>query len=238
MQGESSCVEIYEEAIQIAHLTDDRTGEAILSFSFGNIYISSSHTNPFFRDGRNFVPVDLDKAEYWFRRSLELRAEIDRLGRARCLNHLGLVTLERYDNAQEANRSNEELLRLLNSALHFHFQALELHPSDAKHDLGLTYSQIGTVYASAGNAERVISNWQQALHYFEAAESFYHAAAVRLNIAMILEQTHRLLEAKDYAYAALSGFDNYGSSTADEVQRVRNLIAKIDEQLQAKDTSS
>lgn len=232
MQGESSCVEIYEEAIQIAQLIDDTTSEALVSFSFGNVYISSSHTNPFFDASTDFVPVDLDKAEYWFRRSLELRAGIDRLGRARCLNHLGLVTLERYAKAREDGQSNEELLRLLNSALHFHFQALELHPLDAKHDLGVTYSLIGRVYASVGNAEKVISNWQKALHYFEAAESVYHAAAVRLNIAVILQGTHRLLDAKDYAYAALSGFESYSNNVVDEVQRVRNLIARIDEQLQ------
>ena len=48
---------------------------------------------------------DLDEAERWYQRSLELFAEGDQIGKSKCYSQLGLVAYERFNDAKkERNR--------------------------------------------------------------------------------------------------------------------------------------
>ena len=77
-QGQAGCVEAYQEAVDLSQRIGDRPGEAIVAFNLGHAYTD--------------IPAlrDLAQAERWYRRSLELRDERDRLGRGKCLSQLGM----------------------------------------------------------------------------------------------------------------------------------------------------
>ncbi|HKZ86352.1 MAG TPA: CHAT domain-containing protein, partial [Anaerolineae bacterium] len=83
-QGKPETVNLSEEAITLYQRIGDRAAEAVRAFNLGHVYMD--------------IPAlrDLDQAERWYRRSLELLDERDRLGRARSVGQLGLVARERF----------------------------------------------------------------------------------------------------------------------------------------------
>ena len=95
----------YEEAVALYQRIGDRPAEAVAAFNLGHAYMN--------------IPAlrDLAQAERWYRRSLELRDERDRLGRGKCMSQLGLVAYERFKDARTARRPEAELLRHLNDAV-------------------------------------------------------------------------------------------------------------------------
>lgn len=68
-----------EEVITLVRLIGDQMVEAQAAFNLGHAYSGLPAVR------------DLDAAERWYRRSLELHAEGDRSGRAQCLGQLGSV---------------------------------------------------------------------------------------------------------------------------------------------------
>ena len=95
----------------------DRQGEAEGAGSLGNAYLR--------------VPGlrDLDQAEHWFQRSLSLRLDSDRLGRAQCLSSLGGVAIRRFDDGLVAGEAEPILLQYLNAARRHYLQSLDLTPA-------------------------------------------------------------------------------------------------------------
>jgi len=49
----------------------------------------------------------------------------------------------------------------------------------------------------------------------------------------MLAQTGRLADAREYAYAALRNYETYGGRAAEEIQRMRELIELIEQDMQA-----
>src|SRR5206468_9122597 len=117
--GRAECVSAYEEALELSERISERAVAAICAFNLGHA----------FKDLPDLR--DLDQAERWYLRSLELRDERDRLGRGRCANQLGSVAYERFREARTAGRPEEELLRHLNEAVRLYHEALNLLPADA-----------------------------------------------------------------------------------------------------------
>ena len=69
-QDDPGCVQPYQEAIELSHRVGDRRAEASAAFNLGHVY------------NRVRALRDLDQAEQWYRRCLELLDEHDTLGRA------------------------------------------------------------------------------------------------------------------------------------------------------------
>jgi tetratricopeptide (TPR) repeat protein len=172
---------------------------------------------------------DLERAEQWYRRSLELSAEGDRLGRGQCYHQLGVVAYERFQEARAAGRPEAELLVQLKAALAAHNQALALLPPDAVDDLAVTHNQLGNIYDEAGDLDRALPHWREAIRFNEMQDNFYGAAQTRFNIALALAQAGRLEDARAYALAALRNYETYGPAAAAEVERTRGLLADIEE---------
>ncbi len=216
-QGRPDCVEFYEEAIPLCQRIGDQPEEAIIAFNLGHAYTE--------------IPAlrDLAQAERWYRRSLELTDEGDRLGRSQCLSQLGYVVWERFKEARAAGEPEEELLRYLNAALQLYHQALDLIPPNAVDDLAVTHNALGLIYGDAGDLDRALPHYRQAIRYFEAAGDLYHAAVVRRNVALALAGAGRLEEARLYAQAALRNFATYGEGAAAEIQDTQRLIAEIEQ---------
>lgn len=218
-RGNSGCVELYEQAIGLYQRIGDRAAEAVAAFNLGHPFLN--------------VPGlrDLVQAEHWYRRSLELRTEGDSLGRAKCLGQLGKVAHELFNEARAAKQPKEELLRYLNAAARFYKEALNLTPVDAGDDLAVGHEALGNVYGDAGDLERAMTHYRQAIRYREAAGDLYSAAQARFSVAVFLARAGRFADALEYAKAALRNYEAFGERAAEEIQKTRELIAKIEQEL-------
>jgi tetratricopeptide (TPR) repeat protein len=213
--GRADCVPAYEEALEFSERIAERAGAAICAFNLGHA----------FKD----LPAlrDLDQTEHWYRRSLELRDERDRLGRGRCAVQLGTVASERFHDALEAGGSSEELLRYLNEAAGHYHEALILIPADAVNDLAVTHNQLGGIYFRAGDFDRAMQHCRQSIQFKEQTGDLYGASVTRFNAALALLDAGRQADALEYAEAALRGFEPYGAGAAEEIKRARGLIVEL-----------
>ncbi|HXG24454.1 MAG TPA: hypothetical protein VNJ09_07875, partial [Chthonomonadales bacterium] len=218
--GKIECVSTYEEGYELSLRIGDQS-VAVTAFNLGHAYKDL----PALRN--------LDEAERWYRRSLELRPEGDYSGRARSLGQLGFVSYERFKDALKEGKTNEGLLKHLNIALDLYQQALALLPPDAVNDLAVTHNQLGNIYAQAGNVERAIYHWNQDIHYDELAGNQFGAGQTRFNIALLLAEDGRLSDALLYARAALRNFESYEGRAKDREDRTKELIAEIERGMEA-----
>jgi tetratricopeptide (TPR) repeat protein len=214
-QGRPDCATTSQEAIALYQRIDDRATEAIRAFNLGHAYMNL----PGLRD--------LDEAGRWYRRSLALRDPQDRLGRGRCTGQLGYVAWERFKDARAAGQPEAALLRHLNDAAGFYYQALDLLPPNAVDDLAVTHNQLGNVYDDAGDLERALRHWRESIRYEEAQGNQYGAGQTRFNVALTLANAGRLADALDYAQAALRDFEPYGAGAAADIEDTQRLIADI-----------
>jgi tetratricopeptide (TPR) repeat protein len=219
--GRVECVASYEESLALAERIGDKAGAAICALSLGHAYKDL----PALRD--------LSEAERWYRRSLDLRDPGDRLGRGKCANQLGTVTLERFRDARTAGRPEEELLVFLNDAARWYYEALELLPEDAVGALAVAHNQLGVVYR-AGDLDRAVPHYQRAIRYYEAQGNHFGATQTRYNAALALTSAGRFADALAYAEEALRGFETYGERAGAEVVKTRELIEEIQRGMQSR----
>jgi tetratricopeptide (TPR) repeat protein len=159
-----TCVAAYEEAFGVAELIGNRPGAANVALNLGNAY-------------KNIPAIrDLPQAERWYRRSLELFDERDRLGRGKCLGQLGCVAFERFREARSAGRPEVELVDYLNTALGFYHQSLDLLPESAVNEVAITHNALGAIYGEAGDIDRALPHYREAIRYHEGAGNVYGAA--------------------------------------------------------------
>jgi tetratricopeptide (TPR) repeat protein len=133
---QATCVAAYEEALSLDEFLGDRADAAVDAFNLGHAYKDI----PSIRD--------LPQAERWYRRSLKLFDERDRLGRGKCHVQLGYVAFERFHEARSAGRPAAELVGHLNTALGFYHQALDLLPANAINDLARLYKLWQSVFVT------------------------------------------------------------------------------------------
>jgi tetratricopeptide (TPR) repeat protein len=212
--GRAECVSAYEEALELSERIGERVGAAICAFNLGNAFIVLSARR-------------LDQAERWYRRSLELLDERDRLGRGRCVGQLGSVAYQRFHEARTAERPKEELLRHLNEAVRLFHEALDLLPADAVNELAVTHNQLGLIYGDAGDLDSAVQHYRRSIQLKEQSGNPYSAAQTRFNVALALIDAGRRADALEYAEAALRGFESFGERAAEMIERTRGLIAEI-----------
>lgn len=222
-QGKKECAKTSEEAIAFYQRIGDRAAEAVAAFNLGRAYTEL----PALRD--------LAQAERWYRRILDLVNESDRLGRGKATYALGHVAYERFKEAREADDAGTggvtPPLQHLNDAAQFYQQALDLLPPDAVDDLAVTHNQLGNIYNSAGDIDRALQHYREAIRYWEGAGDLYNAANARFNVAVALAQAGRLVDAREYALAALRNYETFGDRAADKIEKTRGLVAWIEERM-------
>jgi tetratricopeptide (TPR) repeat protein len=218
-QEQPACVQTFTETYQLARRIDDRQAQAIAAFNLGRAFTE--------------VPElwDLEAAAHWYQDSLDLHDEADGLGRARCINQLGLLHLHRFREAQGADRPEAELLGHLNAAADAYRHALNLTPADAVDDLAIPHHQLGVIYDHGGQLDVALRHWQEAIRYREAAGSRYGAATSRYSVALALAKGGRLGDALLWAQAALRDLQTYGDRAAANVAMTQQLIAAIEQGL-------
>ncbi len=215
-QRSQACIENYRESLALDDALDDPVGQAICAFNLGHVY-------------QDIIDVrDLDEAERWYRRSLDLRSSGDRIGRGRCLGQLGGVAYQRFQDARDAKRPAEELVPHLVEAATLYEQALGLMPPRAISELGIAHNALGSIYHDAGDIGRALHHFQQDIRYCEQAGDLFGAGGTRFNVGLGLLRAGRFAEARVYAEAARANFQTFGDRAADQIEMTDSLIADID----------
>lgn len=213
----AECVPAYEEALELSEQIGERAGAAVCAFNLGNAFYDLSSLR------------DLDQAERWYRRSLELYDERERHDRGQCLGQLGSVAYERFREALTGSRPEEEILQHLNKAVRLYHEALDLLPRDAVNDLAVAHNQLGIIYRDVGDLDRAVQHYRESIHYEEMQGNLYGAAQTRFNVARGFLYAGRREDALEYAQSALRGYETYGERAAAEIEETRQLIAAIRE---------
>ena len=215
-QDDSRCLPHFQEAFTLAQRVGDVRSEAQQAGSLGNAYL--------------YLPglKDLDQAERWFRHSLSLRDDSDRIGRGLNLSSLGEVALERFDNAVSLGEAGPVLLKHLNAALRSYQQALELTSADDHHERGIREHQVGRIFGRAGDFPQALRHYQQAIQHHEARGDAYSAGTTRRNVALLLRRTNRTGDALHYARAALDNLRQVGAGAAVDVAETERLVADLE----------
>jgi len=218
-RGEAECVKHYKESLELAERIGDQAGAAACAFNLGRAYQG---------DG---VPAlrDLDQAETWYHRSLELHAEGDRFGRAKCLGQLGLVAFVRFQEARAAKRPEGEILHWIVEAARLYHEALDLTPENAIADRAVVEGQLGSIYGDVGDLDRALTHHRESIRLEETQGNLFGAAMTRFNVALALANAGRFADALDYARAALRNFETFGPRATAEIEETQGLIARIEE---------
>ena len=216
-QNDVGCMPLYQEALALGQKVGDSASEAQNAGRLGNAYL--------------YVPElrDLDQAERWFRHSLSLRPDGDRLGRAANLSSLGGVAVERFEDAVSRGEADPVLLEYLNSALRSYRQSLEFTPADDHAARAIRQHQLGMVFQLAGDVGQALRHYQQSIQHEEARGNLYGAGQTRQNIAIMLVRDGRTDDALHYARAALDNYQQVGPGAADLTDQTRRIIADLEQ---------
>lgn len=220
-QGNIVCVESYQESYEIAQRIGAQNGAATCALNLGHTYMGIH------------IPAlrDLDQAEQWYQRSLEMRPKSDSLERGRVLGQLGHVARERLKDTYEAGEPAAILQKHLNTALHFCQQKQELIPPDAIGEWAITHHQIGNTYYDAGQNEQAIAHYRKAIPLLKAAGNSYEVAQTHHNMALAYYDADRFDDALLFAQAALRGFEQFGPAAADEIAKTQQVIGLIEDEM-------
>jgi tetratricopeptide (TPR) repeat protein len=215
-QRRPDSVELYREALDLCAQTSDQQGEATVAFNLGHVY-------------KNLPGLrDLDQAEQWYRRSLNLRAEQDRLGRAKTLGQLGATVYERFQADREGGAAPERLAEQLGEALRLYQSALGLLPGDAVTELATAHAQLAAIYDAATDSARAIRHYQESITRWEAVDDLYQAALARRNLAVVYRRIGRPNDSRQYLLAALQGFTTIGPGGAEDAEETQRLIDDVE----------
>jgi tetratricopeptide (TPR) repeat protein len=212
-RGNPSCLTFYEEAISLYRRIGYVSGEAARAFNMGHAY-------------KNLDSIkNLDKAEVWYKKSIELRNDADTLARAQCLGQLGNVA---YARAEEAPLA--EKLPYVKTAAKYYRESLDLLHADAASDVSVLHGQLGVVYGLlAESHDQALEHWYKAIRSADAIGDVYRASGIRNNIAILLHGRGKHLDARDYIISALAALDREGIDAPELRSSMASLQRAIDD---------
>ncbi|NES12513.1 MULTISPECIES: tetratricopeptide repeat protein [Micromonospora] len=214
-QGRPECVTHYERAATLFRRIGRGREQAVLAFNLGHAYKDVAALR------------DLDQAEHWYRRALELMDESDLMGRANAMMQFGSMAYERFAEARRAGGRGRAEFDHLQAAIKAYQQALAILPADDVTGLATIHNQLGIIYGLLGATEAALNHYQQSIRYEGRANNRYGAGQSRFNIAVLMSQHDRIGEALLYARAAMRDFEAYGTAAAEAVERVRHFIGEL-----------
>jgi tetratricopeptide (TPR) repeat protein len=219
-RGSVDCLDSYRESLSVAESIHDSKGAAACAFNLGHAYATLDEVR------------DLALAEHWYRRSLELHAEDDRMARAQCLGQLGLLEYGRFRDAAKAGGPVEDCLNHISKARQHYEQALEMFPRNAVRELDITHNQLGNIYRDVGQIDTALYHYQASIRYCESAQDRFGAGQTRYNAATSLARVGRFAEARDWARAALRDYQACENSEQEIVTTLK-LLERIESDLRA-----
>ncbi|MBZ5729058.1 MAG: CHAT domain-containing protein [Acidobacteriia bacterium] len=224
-RGSANCLDGYREALSLVESIQDSAGAAACTFNLGRAYEALDEIR------------DLSLAEYWFRRSLDLRAKEDRMGLASSLGQLGLVAYRRFLYTRTAGGPSQEYVVYLTKAQNYYVQALELFPANAVRELATVHNALGAVCRAAGQIDDALRHYRVSIRYSEAMQDRFNAGRSRRNSAGTLVDAGNFADARDWAQSALR--DLQACENADqEVVKTLKILELIESGLQETSPSS
>jgi tetratricopeptide (TPR) repeat protein len=217
-----SCAGNLRDALKYARAIGDTLGQATSAYNLGCVYIQIPELR------------NLDEAEEWFLKSVELHDPNDLIGRSRCISSLGRVALRRFYEAADARRPVEELVHHLLKAKRLYEQSLDMTPAENVLDRGHRHRHLGIVNGLSGDIDRALHHYQFNIQICEQAGDIESAGITREDAAKTLARSGRLADARAYAEAAFANFQTFGDRAADHIQAVEILIAAIDKAIAEK----
>lgn len=205
------------EAHSIYQHIKDTAAEAIAAFNLGQAYLEIAAVR------------DLDQAERWVRASLDLHAEHDRAGRARCHSQLGAVAIARFQDLRQPPGADRQILAdAWDAAVTGYRTALDLAPATEQYGRAVCHGQLAILYDWGGHPDAAVEHYTQAIRLNEDLGNRHGAGVSRFNLADLLLRTGRLPQALAYARTARDDFAEYLPHTAAAVAKAEALIAKIE----------
>ncbi|HXY34545.1 MAG TPA: CHAT domain-containing protein [Planctomycetaceae bacterium] len=228
--SDAECVTHFNEAIRIFQRIGAKAGQAIAEFNLAHAYKDIASIR------------DLDAAEAAYRRSLDMFDENDASRRSKCMQQIGMVHQERFDEARERGEAAEILLGHWEAAHKYLLQALQLCPDNALPDLGPMHNQLGILYKDAGQANHAREQFEEAVQCYEKAGDRLSAGKTRENIALMYLQAPatgtdsstieaNLRRARDYEEAALRDFQHFQGRVAKQETKANRILEQINEAL-------
>ena len=210
-----ACIATYMEASRLLRRLGDKKQAARCLFNLGLAY--------------TYLPKyrDLPEAEKWFIKSMELVEEEDVSWKGRCLTQIATTTYERFLDGQKANRPEEELVPVLNRALEQYFDALDVIAEDDSENLAIVYNMIGAIYVHADNMAEALKYYDEAIAIKQSSGDILGAADIGFNVAIALFLDNRLEDGRQYAEAALKGYESLGSQAARQASKTRGLLVRF-----------
>ena len=207
------CADTFQKSFDLDTLIGYSFGQATSAFNLGNAYILVSGLR------------DLDKAEHWHLKALDLWSPGDGLARGKSLSSLGRINFERFQDAQKTPPRSGVGAPFLIEAAKSYEQALKLFPVTAIQARGIAHDQLGKIYASAGCIDQALEHFRTEIRYCDAAGDVSSAGIVRSDAALSLAAKGRFDDARAFAEAALANFQSIGAGP--DIQRTEGLIAAI-----------
>jgi tetratricopeptide (TPR) repeat protein len=215
-QGKRECLNVYKDAMEMYSRVDPSKA-AGCAYRIGNAFTDL----PALRD--------LDKAEEWYLRSIQLARENDALGRSLPLGALGQVAFHRGTEALQAMRVEESFGHLMNS-IERTKQALLILPSDYVEHRALLQNKLSACYSMLGSHQDALSYNRQAIAGFEACGMPFQAARARFLAAVILKRLHRYgdaLEYARYAHSMLRSLTTLDPGAAEVLRATEKLLVEL-----------
>jgi tetratricopeptide (TPR) repeat protein len=224
-RGSPDCIEEYEEALALAVRLDDRRAQASCAFALGHAYIGVN-------------PRDLKKAEFWYRRSLDMHEDGNQHERAQCLAQLGQVQFYNFIEAAQSGQPPETFARYLQDAFKHSSEALALLPADTPDNRASILNLMGCIFGVAGQVDQALQYWREAIRGFELAGNTLSAASIQINAAATLLQAGKVDIARELAGAAVHHYEAYGDRATSEIEQARALLARIEQDTHSPESDS
>ncbi len=220
---DKSCIGLLNDAFDFEIQLDDKDNAAANAFHIGHAYFSIVEIK------------DLDKAESWYQKSLELMSKDDTLKYAMRLHELGQICYARFIEAVLSDKQNLDVLNdLINKAAGFCYKALTVLPDSATRELKHIHSLLGNIYDDAGDPKKALEHYRIAIRLSEDRGELDVAAKVCREIARCLLKTNQLDDALDYAKESLRKLQNLGSGSSNDLETSQKLILAIQYMMQQK----
>lgn len=229
-EGDSECVQHFQESILLDRRIVNKTGEATSEFNLGHAYMGLPDIR------------DLDAAEVAYQHSLDLRDPNDAVGRSGCIHQIGITHYQRFLDARNNNEPEATLLVHAQAAEGRYREALDLCPTSAVTDLPVRHHALGVIYAEVDRFDDARKHWELAAQYFEKAGNRFDTGRTRADMARMYaqaaagedrpsQQRASLLRARAYAEAALRDFQHYQGRAAEREAKTRGLLDRINQAL-------
>lgn len=214
--GRPECIQLFEESLKLYEQLEQPANVAVSAFHLGHAYMDL----PAIRD--------LDKAEYWYTRRLEIEQQRgDPLGIGMALHELGQTAYVRFQHARQQNQDVDNLRQHIEKAINYANQALDAMPEDAMGRANQIHHLLGNIYDDIQRFDLALPHYQRAIEYSQRKGDTLYAATARRETARGYLKCGRLPEALDYALAALRDVESFGGSTPGELKMSRDLVTYI-----------